>query len=180
MRDLLRMAANAIHYLAVFENHSARALYLGRTKRIASADQRIICYARDRGCTRPGCTEPGYHCEVNHDPAWAAGGKTDADCLFFDCEPDHTLVSKGLLQTKVTDTGTEPSQRWPPVCVSTLNHMEIRVMVAVRVAAITATSDRARYVQAVQRRPAIMARIRPTASAWTWCVKPRGGWVKYR
>ena len=105
MRDLLRMAANAIHYLAVFDEHSNRPLYLGRTKRIASADQRIICYARDRGCTRPGCTEPGYHCEVNHDPAWAAGGGTDADCLFFDCGPDHTLVSKGLLQTKVTDTG---------------------------------------------------------------------------
>jgi hypothetical protein len=105
MRDLLRMAANAIHYLVVFEDHSDRPLYLGRTKRIASADQRIICYARDRGCTRPGCTEPGYHCEVNHDPAWAAGGRTDADCLFFDCGPDHTLISKGLLQTKVTDTG---------------------------------------------------------------------------
>jgi hypothetical protein len=105
MRDLLRMAANAIHYLVVFDDHSNRPLYLGRTKRIATADQRIICYARDRGCTRPGCTEPGYHCEVNHDPAWAAGGPTDADCLFFDCEPDHALITKGLLQTKVTDTG---------------------------------------------------------------------------
>jgi uncharacterized protein DUF222 len=105
MRDLLRMAANAIHYLAVFEDHSERPLYLGRTKRIATADQRIICYARDRGCTRPGCTKPGYHCEVNHDPAWGKGGNTDADCLFFDCGPDHTLISKGLLHTKVTDTG---------------------------------------------------------------------------
>ena len=105
MRDLIRLAANSIHYLAVFDDHSNRPLYLGRTKRIASADQRIICYARDRGCTRPGCTEPGYHCEVNHDPAWASGGSTDADCLFFDCGPDHTLISKGLLQTKVTDIG---------------------------------------------------------------------------
>ena len=33
------------------------------------------------------------------------GGRTDADCLFFGCGPDHTLLSKGLLQTKVTDTG---------------------------------------------------------------------------
>jgi hypothetical protein len=105
MRDLLRMAANAIHYLAVFDDHTNRPLYLGRTKRIATADQRIICYARDRGCTRPGCTEPGYHCEVNHDPPWSNGGRTDADCLFFDCGPDHTLITKGLLQTKVTDKG---------------------------------------------------------------------------
>ena len=53
-RDLIRMAANSIHYLAVFEDHTNRPLYLGRAKRVASADQRIICYARDRGCTRPG------------------------------------------------------------------------------------------------------------------------------
>ena len=105
MRDLIRMAANSIHYLAVFEDHTNRPLYLGRTKRVASADQRIICYARDRGCTRPDCTEPGYHCEVHHDPPWAEGGRTDADCLFFGCGPDHTLLSKGILQTKVTDTG---------------------------------------------------------------------------
>lgn len=55
--DLLRMAAKAIHYLAVFDDHTARPLYLGRQKRIATADQRIICYARDRGCTRPNCLE---------------------------------------------------------------------------------------------------------------------------
>jgi hypothetical protein len=105
MRDLIRMATNSIHYLAVFEDHTNRPLYLGRTKRVASADQRIICYARDRGCTRPNCLEPGYHCEVHHDPPWRAGGNTDADCLFFGCGPDHTLESKGLLETKVTETG---------------------------------------------------------------------------
>jgi hypothetical protein len=105
MRDLIRMAADAIHYLAVFEEHTDRPLYLGRAKRVASADQRIICYARDRGCTRPNCLEPGYHCEVHHDPEWAAGGRTDADCLFFGCGPDHTLLTKGILETKITDTG---------------------------------------------------------------------------
>ena len=92
--------------MAVFEDHTNRPLYLGRTKRAATADQRIICYARDRGCTRPDCTEPGYHSEVHHDPPWATGGRTDADCLFFGGGPDHTLLSKGpSFQTKVTDTG---------------------------------------------------------------------------
>jgi len=105
MRDLIRMAADAIHYLAVFDDHTDRPLYLGRTKRVASADQRIICYARDRGCTRPNCLQAGYHCEVHHEPDWANDGLTDADCLFFGCGPDHTLVSKGILETKVTDTG---------------------------------------------------------------------------
>jgi hypothetical protein len=99
------MAADAIHYLAVFDDHSERPLYLGRQTRIATADQRMICYARDGGCTRPGCVEPGYHSEVHHSPDWHPYGATDADKLFFACGPDHDLVSKGLMQTIVTAGG---------------------------------------------------------------------------
>src|SRR4051794_40490363 len=54
MRDVIRVGADAIHYLAVFEDHTERPIYLGRQTRIASTDQRILCYARDGGCTRPG------------------------------------------------------------------------------------------------------------------------------
>ncbi|MGO4442534.1 13E12 repeat family protein [Mycobacterium sp. 2YAF39] len=105
MRDLIRMAAGGIHYLAVFDDHGERPIYLGRQKRVATADQRVICYARDGGCTRPNCVEPGYHCEVHHAVDWAAGGKTDADMLFFACGPDHAAVTKGRWQTTVTDSG---------------------------------------------------------------------------
>jgi hypothetical protein len=45
MRNLIRMAGHAYHYLAVFDTHSCRPLYLGRTRRIASPDQRVILYA---------------------------------------------------------------------------------------------------------------------------------------
>ncbi len=105
MRDLIRMAADGIHYLAVFDDHSDRPLYLGRQKRIATADQRIICYSRDGGCTRPNCVEPGYHSEVHHSPDWVAGGATDADMLFFACGPDHAELTNGRWHTLVTDTG---------------------------------------------------------------------------
>jgi hypothetical protein len=105
MRDVIRLAADSIHYLAVFDNHTERPLYLGRQTRIATADQRIICYARDGGCTRPGCTQPGYHSEVHHSPHWTPEGRTDADCLFFACGPDHKLITDGHYQTSVTDTG---------------------------------------------------------------------------
>jgi hypothetical protein len=47
MRDLIRMAADGIHYLVVFDEHCERPIYLGRQTRIATVDQRIICYARD-------------------------------------------------------------------------------------------------------------------------------------
>jgi len=105
MRDVIRLAADSIHYLAVFDNHTERPLYLGRQTRIATADQRIICYARDGGCTRPGCTQPGYHSEVHHCPDWTPDGLTDADCLFFACGPDHKLITDGHYQTSITHTG---------------------------------------------------------------------------
>jgi Domain of unknown function (DUF222)/HNH endonuclease len=105
MRDLIRMAASAIHYLAVFDDHTERPLYLGRQKRVASADQRLICYARDRGCTRPNCLESGYRCEVHHSDEWVHGGRTDADNLYFACGPNHGRASRGELHTVVTKTG---------------------------------------------------------------------------
>jgi hypothetical protein len=105
MRDVIRMAASAIHYLAVFDDHTERPLYLGRQKRIATADQRLICYARDRGCTRPNCLVSGYRCEVHHSRDWADGGRTDADNLYFACGPDHGMASRGELHTIVTESG---------------------------------------------------------------------------
>ncbi|OBJ73658.1 DUF222 domain-containing protein, partial [Mycobacterium sp. 1274756.6] len=98
-------AATAIHYLAIFDDHLKRPLYLGRQKRVATADQRLICYARDRGCTRPNCCEPGYHCEVHHTPDWTNGGRTDADKLHFACGPDHTAATNGQQHTTVTENG---------------------------------------------------------------------------
>jgi hypothetical protein len=105
MRDLIAMGTNAIHYLAVFDDHTERPLYLGRQKRIATADQRLICYARDRGCTRPNCLESGYRCEVHHSPDFGRGGRTDADKMFFACGPNHGLASRGELRTQVMENG---------------------------------------------------------------------------
>jgi hypothetical protein len=105
MRDLIRMAAGAIHYLAVFDDHTERPLYLGRQRRVATADQRLICYARDRGCTRPNCLESGYRCEVHHSDDWARGGRTDADKLYFLCGGDHGMVTRGEVGTQVMENG---------------------------------------------------------------------------
>ncbi len=107
MRELIRMASHAYHYLAVFDEHSERPLYLGRTRRIASADQRIVLYAKDRGCTHPGCDVPGYWCEVHHIDDWATGGRTDADKLTFACPPNHKLLEMGWTTRKLPNGRTE-------------------------------------------------------------------------
>lgn len=129
MRDLIRMASHAYHYLAVFDEHKERRVYLGRAERIASADQRIVLHARDRGCTRPGCTSPGYYCEVHHVLEWVADhGETNVDTLTFGCGPDHGLVKpRGWKTSKRADERIEwipPPQTGQPPGVNDFHHPE--------------------------------------------------------
>jgi Domain of unknown function (DUF222) len=60
---------------------------------------------RPLGTHRGHCRESGYRCEAQHAPDWAAGGRTDADKLFFACGRDHGAASRGEWHTVVTDTG---------------------------------------------------------------------------
>ena len=108
MRDLIRMASHAWHYLCVYDKHTERPLYLGRSKRIASPDQRLVLHDKDRGCTAPGCDVPGYLCEVHHVDEWADGGLTNIDRLTFGCKLHHGWIKKGGWRTrKLKDSRTE-------------------------------------------------------------------------
>jgi hypothetical protein len=109
--DLIRMASHAWHYLCVFDNHTERALYLGRSKRIATADQRIVLHSKDRGCTAPGCDIPGYLCQTHHVEEWADGGTTDIDHLTFACGAHHRLITPGGWTTRKRRDGTT---EWRP------------------------------------------------------------------
>ncbi|MCW1957845.1 MAG: HNH endonuclease [Mycobacterium sp.] len=111
MSDVIRMASHAWHYLCVFDQHTERALYLGRSKRIASADQRIVLHQRDRGCTAPGCDMPGYLAEVHHVDEWAEGGLTNIDKLTFACHVHHKLIKPGGWRTRKLKDG---STQWLP------------------------------------------------------------------
>jgi len=107
MSDLLRMATHSYHYLTVFDGVSGRSLWLGRTKRIASADQRIVLHERDRGCSFPGCTVPGYGCQVHHaERDWADGGVTDVDDLALACGPHNRFITHGGWLTRKQRDGT--------------------------------------------------------------------------
>jgi Domain of unknown function (DUF222) len=54
MSDVIRLASHSHHYLVIFDKHTNEPLYLGRSKRIASAGQRVVLHAQDRGCSFPG------------------------------------------------------------------------------------------------------------------------------
>jgi hypothetical protein len=66
MSDGIRLASNSHHYLVIYDKHTEEPLYLHRSKRRASAGQRIVLHAQDRRCTFPGCTVAGYGCQVHH------------------------------------------------------------------------------------------------------------------
>lgn len=104
--DVIRLARHAHHYLAVFDNATPLALY--HTKRLASPAQRIVLYAKDRGCTAPGCTVPGYLSEVHHVTDYSKCRRTDIDNLTFTCGPHHRMLTPdGWTTRKNTKGDTE-------------------------------------------------------------------------
>jgi hypothetical protein len=106
MRDVIRLASHAHHYLAVFDKHTREPLYLGRTKRCASPGQRIVLYSLHGGCTKPGCHVPPYGCEVHHAARdWKRGGQTNINELTLACKPDNLLVENTGWTTRVRKDG---------------------------------------------------------------------------
>ena len=86
MEVAIRMAAHARHYLYIYDEKCGRPLFLGRSQRLASADQRIVLHAIDGGCTVPGCDQSAYNCEAHHLVEWSVNGKTDIDRLTLTCQ----------------------------------------------------------------------------------------------
>jgi hypothetical protein len=103
MSDVIRLARHARHYLAIFDKGKALALY--HTKRLASPAQRIVLYAKDRGCTAPGCTVPGYYSEVHHVTGYATCRCTDVNDLTFGCGTQHRIVQPGGWSTRKNAKG---------------------------------------------------------------------------
>jgi hypothetical protein len=125
MPDLIRLAEHAHHYLVVYRHHTAEPLYMGRSKRLATKAQRLLLYNRDRGCTRPGCTEAANRCQAHHaNPSWNNGGLTDAPDLGLGCGPDNLLAELGW--TNRIDPATGRVHWHPPPLMDTggdtLNH----------------------------------------------------------
>jgi hypothetical protein len=103
MSDVIRLASHAHHYLAIFDNGKALALY--HTKRLASPAQRIVLHAKDRGCSFPGCDIPAYLCQVHHTNDYAHCRDTDIDELTLACGPNHKLVTTGGWTTRKLKNG---------------------------------------------------------------------------
>jgi len=114
IRDAL--ATDAFPVLCLFDT-DGQPLHLGRGARLASAAQRLALYARDRGCTRPGCDIPAQWTQVQHLDEYQYGGRTDIHRMCLVCTFDHRLITEhGLPSAWAPTAACNGSHRniWTP------------------------------------------------------------------
>ena len=86
VEELLRLACDARILPAIFDQ-KGQPLWLGRGKRHATAHQRALLAARDKGCI--GCGTSASWCQAHHIRHWEHGGTTDIDNLCLLCSHCH-------------------------------------------------------------------------------------------
>ncbi|WP_249358580.1 HNH endonuclease signature motif containing protein [Nocardia cyriacigeorgica] len=94
LTDALTLAQRSQPWLAVFD-HTGLPLHLGRSKRLASAAQRLALIAALKGCSRPGCDAPASLSAVHHVLDYRKNGHTDIENLTLACDACHALIHDG-------------------------------------------------------------------------------------
>ena len=81
-------------------------MYTTRAATLLGQVHHLNGHAKDRGCTRPGCTAPAYHSQVHHAVAdWVDDGQTDITDLTLACGPDNRRVKRGGWRTRKRKDG---------------------------------------------------------------------------
>jgi hypothetical protein len=79
---------------------NGRPLDENPTARLASADQRVALYWRDRTCTHPGCTRPiTWSLHAHHRNPYSVGGPTTTNNLTLLCSEHHVLTHQEAAAT---------------------------------------------------------------------------------
>jgi len=80
INEALKLAAGG-HVLPMILDDAGGILAYGNGRRLASTGMRRAVFARDRGCTFPGCPRSAAQSEIHHATDWVRGGGTDLDNL---------------------------------------------------------------------------------------------------
>ncbi|MHB8299326.1 MAG: HNH endonuclease signature motif containing protein, partial [Dermatophilaceae bacterium] len=80
-------------------------LDVGRTKRLVTPALLAALWARDKGCTFPGCGRPPQWCDAHHVRHWVDGGATSLLNLALLCAYHHTWVHQRDLTAAITALG---------------------------------------------------------------------------
>ncbi|MGZ4701055.1 MAG: DUF222 domain-containing protein [Ilumatobacteraceae bacterium] len=97
-----RMATSAAVLTPVITAANGINLHLGRSKRLASRDQRRILRVMYPTCALPGCTVPFDKTEIHHiDWFGPDNGKTDIDDLAPICHTDHRHIHERRIAVSI-------------------------------------------------------------------------------
>ena len=80
--------------VTVTETESGAPLDVGRKQRTVPTQMKRALWARDRGCSFPGCDRKHY-VDAHHIEHWADGGATSLDNLTLLCSHHHRLLHEG-------------------------------------------------------------------------------------
>ena len=80
--------------VTVVEDDKGNPLDVGRKQRTVSTPLRRALYARDRGCTFPGCHRKRY-LDGHHLKHWINGGETNPDNMTLLCTSHHRMLHEG-------------------------------------------------------------------------------------
>jgi hypothetical protein len=86
-------------FATVFEDDNGQPLDVGRKQRVVSTPLRRALYARDRGCTFPGCHRKRY-LDGHHLKHWINGGETVPDNMTLLCTYHHRLLHEGAFSIR--------------------------------------------------------------------------------
>jgi hypothetical protein len=100
---MIRQLACNAELLPMVLNGEGRVLDVGAPQRLFTQEQRKILYARDLGCTAPGCTVPADGCEAHHVQEWSRGGPTTIDNGALVCHYHHKLVHETEWRIDITN-----------------------------------------------------------------------------
>src|SRR6185436_14034380 len=81
-------------FVTVFEDANGHPLDVGRKQRTVSTSLRRALYARDRGCTFPGCHRK-RHLAGHHLEHWINGGETKPENMTMLCTYHHRVLHEG-------------------------------------------------------------------------------------
>jgi hypothetical protein len=109
--DALKLAADATLLPTVLSD-AGDVLAFGRGRRLASPGQRKALFARDRGCTFPGCHKTAAQSEIHHTTDWARGGRTDLRTMAIACGYHNNEAPKQGWRTVMIDS--VPHWKPPP------------------------------------------------------------------
>ena len=95
IESLRRLACDA-HVIPIVLNGAGVPLDVGRSRRLATDDQRRALRSMYRTCGIGHCDVPFEHCEIHHIEEWTADlGETNLDSLIPGCSRHHHLVHEG-------------------------------------------------------------------------------------